>query len=139
MKENANVTVEEKEPGKVKKWLSDHTLEILLGVLTVGSGAAGVVLSKDYFYSKGYAKGLVEFRKQHIDTVKIVMDESAHEAAFQALNFVRKDGRNYKELLDNPDSVIQKIGDIFYNSEYAKNLNHLYDSELKEYAKLMKK
>lgn len=139
MKENVNVTVEEKEPGKVKKWLSDHTLEILLGVLTVGAGATGVVLSKDYFYSKGYAKGLVEFRIQHIDNARMIMDESAHEAAFQALNFVRKDGRNYKELLDNPNSVIQKICDIFYDSEYAKNLNDLYDNELKEYAKLMKK
>lgn len=139
MKENVNVTVEEKEPGKVKKWLNDHTIEILLCALTVGAGATGVILSKDYFYSKGYAKGLVEFRKQHIDTVKIVMDESAHEAAFQALNFVRRDSKNYKELLDSPDSVIQKVCNIFYAGDYAETMNSLYDSELKEYAKLMKK
>lgn len=137
-KENTKVA-KKKEPGKVMKWLNDHTIEILMGALVAGSAGVGVLLSKDYFYANGYTKGLVEYRKQHIDVVKIVMDESAHEAAFQALDFIRRDGKNYKELLENPDSVIQKVCNIFYASDYAETMNSLYDEELKEYAKLMKK
>lgn len=133
-KENTKVA-KKKEPGKVMKWLNDHTIEILMGILVAGSAGAGVLLSMDYFYAKGYMKGLVEYRLKHIELAKTILDEGGSDAAFTALNLVRSDGENYKLLLDNPNSVLQKVYDIYYSSGYGKTMTDLFDAELKMYEK----
>ena len=135
MKKESTKVAKKKEPGKVMKWLNDHTIEILMGALVAGSAGAGILLSKDYFYAKGYMKGLVEYRLKHIELAKTILDEGGHDAAFTALELVRNDESNYKLLSEHPDSVIQKVCDIYYSSGYGKTMTDLFDAELKMYEK----
>ena len=119
MKKNVKET-KKKKPGKIMKWCNDHIVEILIGILMAGSGAAGLIIGKDYFYTKGYANGLNEFRANHVNTARMIMNDAAEEAAFTALNLVRGDADMYKTLLDDPDAVLKKVGEIYDDSDYVK-------------------
>ena len=112
MKKNVKDTKKKKEPGKVMKWCNDHIVEILMGVLMAGSGAAGLIIGKNYFYNKGYANGLNEFRANHVNTAKMIINDAGEAAAFTALDLVRSDANMYKTLLDDPDAVLKKVGEI---------------------------
>ena len=120
MKKNVKETKKKKEPGKVMKWCNDHIVEILMGILMAGSGAAGLIIGKDYFYNKGYANGLNEFRANHVNTARMIINDAGEEAAFTALNLVRSDANMYKTLLDDPDTVLKKVGEIYGDSDYVK-------------------
>lgn len=114
----------EKKENKLIKWCKDHAVELTLGTLLVGAGVAGYIFGKD----NGYIKGLNEFRKMHIDVMETAIDECGHEAAFIALKTVRDDSNMYKTLLDNPDGVIGKVGEKYFDSDYIKKLRGaLYD------------
>ena len=101
---------------KAKKWLNDHTVEILMGFLLAGGTAAGIIIGKDI----GYAKGLSEFRKHHCELAKMILDDAGQHGAFLALNHVRSDGKVYKQLLENPDGVLNDVAKLFYDSDYTK-------------------
>lgn len=120
MKKNVKDTNKKKEPGKVMKWCNDHIVQILMGVLMAGSGAAGLIIGKDYFYNKGYTNGLNEFRANHVNTARMIINDAGEEAAFTALNLVRSDVNMYKTLLDDPDTVLKKVGEIYGDSDYVK-------------------
>lgn len=114
----------EKKENKLIKWCKDHAVELTFGTLFVGAGVAGYIFGKD----NGYIKGLNEFRKMHIDVMETAIDECGHEAAFIALKTVRDDSSMYKMLLDNPDGVIGKVGEKYFDSDYIKKLRGaLYD------------
>ena len=51
---------------------------------------------------------------------KMIMNDAAEEAAFTALNLVRGDANMYKTLLDDPDTVLKKVGEIYGDSDYVK-------------------
>ena len=114
----------EKKENKLINWCKDHVVELTFGTLFVGAGVAGYILGKD----NGYIKGLNEYRKMHIDIMETAIDECGHEAAFIALKTVRDDSNMYKTLLDNPDEVIWKVGEKYFDSDYIKKLRGaLYD------------
>lgn len=105
---------------RFKKWGTDHLTEILMGALFIGGASAGFIIGKDHGFSNGYTKGLVEFRKDHIDISKALIDECGCEAAFKALNLVRSNPEMYEKLMKDPDAVIAKVHDLYYDSEYIK-------------------
>ena len=114
----------EKKENKLIKWCKDHVVELTFGTLFVGAGVAGYILGKD----NGYIKGLNEYRKMHIDIMETAIKECGCEAAFIALKTVRDDSSMYKMLLDNPDGVIGKVGEKYFDSDYIKKLRGaLYD------------
>ena len=118
---------------KVKKFGNDHLVQILMGILFAGGGVAGYMIAKDRCYGNGYADGMKEFRKQHINTALNLIDECGHESAFLALNHVRKNGKNYAMLVEDPDAVLRQVGEKYYQSGYIKNLTDMYTKELESY------
>lgn len=112
-----------KKPGKVMKWLDDHTVEILMGFLLVGGGVAGFIAGKDL----GYVVGLEEFRKEHIDIAKNLIDGCGSQGAFTALDYVRDNKDAYNTLMKNPNEVIAKVEKMYYSTEYVKGLVDFYN------------
>ena len=105
---------------RFKNWGNDHLTEILMGTLLVGGASAGFIIGKDRGFSNGYVKGLTEFRQNHIDISKTIIDECGHEAAFKALNLVRSNPEMLDKLMKDPDAVIAKVHELYYDSEYVK-------------------
>lgn len=107
---------------RISDWADEHIIEI--GVCTVA--IVGVIGGAAWGYGVGseigYSQGLDAYREWHTNTAKIILDEAAHEGAFTALKYVRDDGKVYDQLLKDPDSVISKVGEKFYESDYAKSM-----------------
>ena len=114
------VTVTKRQ--KVRKWLDDHTVELAVGAVAVISAGAGIVWGFSLGDTRGFTRGLKTFRKEHCDIAKTILDEAAHEGAFTALKLVRDNKEVYEQLLKEPDAVISKVGELFYNSEYATSM-----------------
>lgn len=117
---NNEVTVTKRQ--KVKNWLVDHIVEIGVGTVAVLSAGAGIVWGFNLGDARGFTRGLKTFRKEHCDIAKTILDEAAHEGAFTALKLVRDNKEVYEQLLKEPDAVISKVGELFYNSEYANSM-----------------
>ena len=109
---------------KVGHWCKDHAFEITL----VSGSAIWFVVGCMKGHDVGYLKGLSEFRKFHIDTAKAIMDNSASEGAFLALNLVRSDGDNYKKLIEDPDVLLKAVQKLFYESDYFKDVTEALES-----------
>lgn len=107
---------------KVRKWINDHTVELLIGTVAVVSAGAGIVWGFDLGDARGFTRGLKTFRKEHCDIAKTILDEAAHEGAFTALKLVRDNKEAYDQLLKEPDAVISKVRELFYNSEYTTSM-----------------
>ena len=118
---------------RFKKFGNDHLVQILMGILFAGGSVAGYMIAKDRCYGNGYADGMKEFRKQHIDTALNLIDECGHESAFLALDHVRSSDQNYKLLMKDPDAVVRQVGEKYYQSGYIKNLTDIYTKELESY------
>ena len=114
------VTVTKRQ--KVKNWICDHIVEIGVGTVAVVSAGAGIVWGISLGDMQGFTRGLKTFRKEHCDLGKTILDNAAHEGAFIALKLVRDNKEVYEQLLNEPDAVIGKVGEMFYNSEYATSM-----------------
>ena len=107
---------------KVRRWFDDHAVELAVGTVAVVSAGVGIVWGFSLGDTRGFARGLKTFRKEHCDIAKTILDEAAHEGAFTALKLVRDNKEVYDQLLKEPDAVISKVGELFYNSEYATSM-----------------
>ncbi len=107
---------------RIANWVDEHSFAVGLGTITVFCAGVGAVCGYMIGDVNGYTKGLVEFRDWHTDISKTILDEAAHEGAFTALKYVRDDSKVYDQLLKDPDSVISKVGEKFYESDYAKSM-----------------
>ena len=107
---------------RIGNWCNDHVVEIgvgTIGVLGVGCGLVWGYMLGDM---DGYARGLKAFRNWHADTAKKLLDTAGHQGAFEALNYVRNDKEVYDQLLKDPDSVLNKVGEKFYASDWVKDI-----------------
>lgn len=111
------VTVTKRQ--KVRKWLDDHTVELTVGAVAVISTGFGIVWGFNFGDTYGFTRGLKTFRKEHCEIAKTILDEAAHEGAFTALKLVRDNKEVYEQLLKEPDAVISKVGELFYESNFA--------------------
>lgn len=107
---------------RFKKWFTNHGEEIFMITLLMGGAASGLVIGYDCGRSKGYTKGLSEFRGMHKDICNTIIDECGQQAAFEALNLVRSNPDMMKKLMSDPDAVIDKVGHIYYNNDYIQKL-----------------
>lgn len=107
---------------RFKKWFTNHGEEIFMITLLTGGAASGLVIGYDCGRSKGYTKGLSEFRGMHKDICNTIIDECGHQAAFEALNLIRKDPEMLDLLMKDPDKVINKVGHIYYDNDYIQKL-----------------
>ena len=107
---------------RLKKWFVNHGEEIFMITLLTGGAASGLIIGYDCGRSKGYTKGLSEFRGMHKDICNTIIDECGHQAAFEALNLVRSNPGMMKKLMSDPDAVINKVGHIYYDNDYIQKL-----------------
>lgn len=107
---------------RFKKWAKRHE-ESILFVMTFAEGAvvSGIIV-KGFAHDSGYSKGLNEFRNLHKDVCNTIIDECGHQAAFEALNLIRKDPEMLDLLMKDPDKVISKVGHIYYNNDFVQKL-----------------
>ena len=108
----------EKAKDKLNSLDKDQITVVLMGVVFIGGIGVGVIYGKDL----GYAKGLSEFRKIHIDIMKIVIDECGAQGAFQALDYIRSTPGAVEALMKDPDSVLKTAQSHFYKSDYVTKL-----------------
>ena len=114
--------VTETKRQRVKRWFDDHAVELAVGAVAVISAGAGIVWGFSLGDTQGFTRGLKTFRKEHCDLGKTILDNAAHEGAFIALKLVRDNRDVYNQLLMEPDTVISKVGEMFYESNYAKDI-----------------
>lgn len=85
---------------------------------------AAVMAGVAYYFGfqKGHILGLNEFRKMHVDTTKVIIDQAACDAAFEALDMVRSNPSAYETLMKNPDAVLVEVQKAFYKRDNTKAL-----------------
>ena len=107
---------------RFKKWAKRNEDTIVCGLIYAMGVVTGGVIIKGFAHDSGYSKGLNEFRNLHKDVCNTIIDECGHQAAFEALNLIRKDPEMLDLLMKDPDKVINKVGHIYYDNDYIQKL-----------------
>ena len=107
---------------RFKVWFLIHEDVIICSWIYAIGIATGAIIIGDRAHARGYFKGLKEFRNHHKDVCNTIIDECGHQAAFEALNLVRSNPEMMDKLMKDQDSVISKVGGIYYSNDYIQKL-----------------
>ena len=107
---------------RIGDWANEHIVEIGVWSAAIVGVIGGVAWGYGMGSATGYSQGMDAYREWHVNIAKTILDEAAHEGAFTALKYVRDDSKVYDQLLKDPDSVISKVSEKFYESDYAKSM-----------------
>ena len=113
---------------KVGTWIEDNFTEILMGALAVSGFVVGLLLGKD----AGYSKGLSDFRDDHINISKELIDNCGSIGAFVALDYAKQNPSVYERLIsshEEANNVYLEVEDLYYKTDYIHDLMDFYSSE----------
>ena len=84
---------------KIKEWLNDHTVEILIGGLAIACTTAGYLIG----HQIGECDGAIDVHNRFADMIPKIVDDCGCTGSNTILNWLKE---NYKDLYDQVRDVI---------------------------------